>query len=78
MKNIFSNLIAVTVFLRMCELSAEPITALPIAVAIGACAGRVYEQMFDGAKKQRAPQKKGTALKKQFNIDYTTTRGVCQ
>lgn len=52
MKNIFSNLLTIAVFFRLCEFGAKPITALIVALAAGVAAEQVIKSTFN---KKRSP-----------------------
>lgn len=62
MKVLFSNVMAVTVFLRLCELGRAPIWALAAALFGGACMSRAYELSFE--QKKSVPRKAKAHSKK--------------
>lgn len=70
MKNIFSGLMTITVFLRLCELGRAPIWALVISLIAGACMSRAYELSFE--EKKSAPPRKTTRARRTQNINTTT------
>ena len=66
MKNIFSNLLTIAVFFRLCEFGAKPVTALIVALAAGVAAEQVIKSAFN---KKRSPH--GTTPVKRTNKNTT-------
>ena len=64
MKNIFSNLLTIAVFFRLCEFGAKPVTALIVALAAGVAAEWVIKSTFG---KKRSPHGTSTTMRTNKN-----------
>lgn len=67
MKNIFSNLLTIAVFFRLCEFGAKPVTALIVALAAGVAAEWVVKSTFG---KKRSPHGTSTTMRTNKNTTY--------
>lgn len=67
MKNIFSNLLTIAVFFRLCEFGAKPVTALIVALAAGVAAEWVVKSTFG---KKRSPHGTSATMRTNKNTTY--------
>lgn len=71
MKNIFSNLLTIAVFFRLCEFGAKPVTALIVALAAGVVAEQVIKSTFN---KKRSPHGTTPIKRTNKNTSYIITQ----